>query len=96
MNETEGIYIPERTQEEIQAEIKRQNGLLAWAQSLTPDQIRYLCDGGWYNNTIKGYLIVAARNADFTEEQIDQLLCGLNWAFSEKNKAEAEQIYMKR
>lgn len=94
--EPETIFIPIPTQEEIRAEMKRQNELLAWAQSLTPDQINYLCDGGWYNNTIKGYLITAAWNAEFTEKQVNKLLCGLNWAFSEKNKVDAEKVYNDR
>ena len=67
---------------------------LAWARSLSEEQIHYLCDAGWYNNTIKGYLIAAARNAEFSDEDIRKLLNGLRWAFSEKNAEEAEKIYI--
>lgn len=66
--------------------------MIQWANSLTKEQKAFLCDGGWYNNAIRGYLIAAARYADFTDEQIKELLGGLRWAFSEKNKADAEEI----
>lgn len=66
--------------------------MMQWANSLTEEQKAFLCDGGWYNNAIRGYLIAAAQYADFNEEQIKELLGGLRWAFSEKNKRDAEEI----
>ena len=68
------------------------NKLLNWAQSLTHEQIDFLCDSGWYNNTIEGYLIAAAKEADFSKTQIDDLLHGLKMAFSKKSKADVESI----
>lgn len=65
---------------------------LTWANSLSTEQINFLCDGGWYNNTIRGYLITAAKNADFTAEQIKDLLNGLHWALDEKSKTEADKV----
>ncbi len=65
---------------------------MQWANSLTEEQKAFLCDGGWYNNAIRGYLIAAAQYADFSDEQIKKLLGGLRWAFSEKNKRDAEEI----
>ena len=66
--------------------------LLRWSKSLSEEQIEFLCNGGWYNEAIRGYLIVAARNAKFSDEQIKELLNGLRWALSEKNKREAEEV----
>ena len=86
------IEIPVETPEEREAFWKHQRELLAWAQSLDSEHINYLCDGGWYNDTIRGYLIAAARCADFSAEQIDKLVGGLRWAFSEKNKADADKV----
>ena len=80
------------TDEEIKEVFAKERKLLAWAQSLTQEQIDYLCNGGWYNNTIRGYLIAAAKNADFDDEEIKNLLGGLRFALSEKNKKEAEQV----
>ena len=75
-----------------------QNGieLIKWAHTLSKEQIAYLFNGGWYNDTIKGYLIASARNAELDEETIDRLLYGLNTAFSEYDKATAEKIYYNR
>lgn len=86
----EWIELP--TDEEIKGLFAKEKELFEWAQSLTQEQIDYLCNGGWYNNTIRGYLIAAARNADFTDEEIKNLLGGLRFALSEKNKNEAEQV----
>ena len=89
-DEAEWIELPSKEDvEQAQREFKEN---LKWAQSLTKQQINFLCDGGWYNNTIRGYLIIAARNADFTKEQIRDLLGGLRWAFSEHDKEDADNV----
>ena len=71
---------------------KEHEELMNWANSLSDKQLDFLCDGGWYNNTIRGYLISAAQNAEFSNEQIKELLNGLRLAFSLKNKEDAEKI----
>lgn len=68
--------------------------LLHWAQSLTQEQVDYLCNGGWYNNTMKGYLIAAAQEAGLSKQQIRDLLNGLRMALSEKDKSDAEKLYL--
>ena len=68
--------------------------LMNWAMSLSKEQIAYLCDGGWYNNTIKGYLISAAKKADFSNEQIKLLLNGVRFALSELDKNDADNVYV--
>lgn len=75
-----------------------QNGieLIKWAHTLSKEQIAYLFNGGWYNDTIKGYLIASARNAELDEETIDRLLDGLNLTLTEYDKNTAEEIYRKR
>ena len=83
------------TQEETERAMAKFAEQMKWANSLTAEQKDFLMDGGWYNNTVKGYLIAAARNADFNEKQISDLLRGLSQAFSDYNKVEAEQIYLK-
>ena len=67
--------------------------MLSWAKSLSKEQVNYLCDGGWYNSTINGYLIKAAENANFSKEQIFALLDGLKSALSSHNKAKADDVY---
>lgn len=86
------IILP--TEEEIKEDFKNYNKLLSWAQSLTQEQIDFLCNGGWYNNTIKGYLIYACENEKMNREQIKSLLQKLNWAFDDHNKKEADNKYI--
>jgi len=92
MNDERNEWIELPTDEEIKELFEKDKALFEWAQTLTQEQIDYLCNGGWYNNTIRGYLIAAAKNADFTDEEIKNLLGGLRFALSEKNKKEAEQV----
>ncbi len=47
-----------------------------------------------WSNAIKGYLILAARNADFSREQIKDLIDGLLCAMKEHDKTEAENTYL--
>ena len=90
--EPEGTGIS--TAEEAQEIISDQHELMSWARSLTQDQIDFLFNGGWYNNTIKGYVIAAAKDADFTDKQIEDLLAGMLSALSEKDKAAADKLYL--
>ena len=47
-----------------------------------------------WENAIKGYLILAAQNADFSREQIKDLIDGLSCAMKEHDKTEAENTYL--
>ena len=47
-----------------------------------------------WENAIKGYLILAAQNADFSREQIKDLINGLLCAMKEHDKTEAENTYL--
>lgn len=89
--ENEVIVLP--TDEERKEFLKRQNELTSWVLSLTKEQIDFLCDQGIYNDAIRGYLIVAASFLKLPNEQIMFMLQCLEWAFDEKNKADAEHIY---
>lgn len=90
MNDIDEIILPTPEQEEEWRKDFAEK--MKWANSLTDEQKDFLCDGGWYNNAIRGYVIAAARNADFSDDQIKELLGGLRWALSEKNKRDAEKI----
>lgn len=79
------------SKEESERAAKEYAANLAWAQSLTESQIDFLCDGGWYNNTIEGYLILAAQEADFTKEQIKALKRGLKSALDWNSKTDADK-----
>lgn len=72
--------------EEMDTAAEKHEKLLRWAQSLTQDQINFLCDG------IKGYLIEAANEASFSKEQIKSLLAAMTEAVSNLQKAEVKYI----
>lgn len=68
--------------------------LVRWAQTVNNDQLQFLLDAGWYNSAIKGYLILAAEEADFSKEQMNMLLGGIRKALSNYNKIDAEKKYL--
>lgn len=72
--------------------IQEERSLLKWSFSLTPRQISYLCDCGWYNDTIRGYLIASAERSGLTHKQTAELLQGLSSAFSDLDKSEADKL----
>lgn len=85
------VIIEQPNREEIERASKQFAENLAWAQSLTKEQINFLCDGGWYNSTLEGYLILAAERAGFTKTQIKSLRSGLKDALSCYTKEDAEK-----
>ena len=88
----EGITLP--TREELKELFEKNKQLLSWAQGLEAEQINYLFDGGWYNNTVKGYLIRAGQNIGLNREKINELLNGLRFALDEMSKQDADQTYL--
>lgn len=102
------MMIPKLTEEE-KAEMQRQadehTKLYEWAWSLDKKQIDILCDMGYYNDTMKGYLIAACKIArdlepdndknkvNLTDGQIKTLLQGMRWALDEKDKEGADELY---
>lgn len=56
------------------------------------DYLRIM-DSGMYNDAIKGYLIEAMRNVDFSREDIDKVLQGLRWALDELTASDAVDNY---
>lgn len=60
---------------------------------LTDEQRHALCDMGYFNTVIYGYLIEAMKNADFTREQTVAAIRGLREALDVTTAAEAEEAY---
>ena len=74
--------------------VKREQELMSRALEVSPE-VRYkLCDMGYYNDAMKGYLIAGMRNAGFTEAEIRKAVRGMRAAMGEKTAVEAERIYM--
>ena len=60
-----------------------------------PKEVRYeLCDMGYYNDAMKGYMIHGMRKMGFTESDIRKAILGMRVALDEKTAEEAERIYV--
>ena len=63
--------------------------------SEVPKEVRYkLCDMGYYNDAMKGYLITGMRKMGFSESEIRKAILGMRAALDEKTAIEAERVYM--
>lgn len=70
------------------------NHELIQAASSVPEEIRYaLCDMGYYNDAMKGYLIAGMRRMGFTDSEIRKAILGMRVAIDEKTAKEAERVY---
>lgn len=65
------------------------------ASSLSHEERMHLCDMGYYNDIIKGYLIAAMQSTEFSPEEIRRALGGLRSAFDDTSAVEAAEIYHK-
>lgn len=66
------------------------------AFALTEEERMHICDMGFYNDVIRGYLIKAMENANFEKKEISRVLRGLHHAFDDMNATQAEELYLKR
>lgn len=80
-------------EKEIDEAVDKQQKMMAKAFALTHEERMHICDMGFYNDAIKGYLIVAMRNKGFKDEDIKRALLGLYWAFNDKTADEAAAVY---
>ena len=67
----------------------------AKVMSLTEEQRYLLCDLGYYNEVIRGYLILAMQGAGFEGADIGKALNCLSGALDDCTAKEARQAYQK-
>ena len=79
-------------EENVKAIFEKESMLNQKAYALTEEERLHICDMGFYNNVIRGYLIRAMKEADFQEEEIERALSGLEWALDNMTAAEAEKF----
>ena len=79
-------------EENVKAIFEKESMLNQKAYALTEEERLHICDMGFYNNVIRGYLIRAMKEADFQEEEIERALSGLRWALDSMTAAEAEKF----
>lgn len=73
--------------------VARERELMAAAVAV-PKEVRYkLCDMGYYNDAMKGYLIAGMRLQGFSESEIRRAVLGMRNAQEEKTAEEAEKVY---
>ena len=59
-----------------------------------PEEVKYqICDMGYFNDAMKGYLIAGMRNAGFSESEIGRAVRGMREAHDELTAEEAEKVY---
>ena len=84
------------SEEDLAAAIEKHKLMDKKAFDLTEEERMHICNMGFYNDVIRGYLIKAMENADFEKKEISRALRGLHHAFDDMDAARAEQHYLKR
>ena len=74
-------------------EIAKERELMSQAVRVPKDVKMKICDMGYYNDVMKGYLIAGMRIAGFTESEIGKAVRGMRTAMDEKTAEEAERVY---
>lgn len=73
--------------------VAKERELMAAAVAV-PKEVRYkLCDMGYYNDAMKGYMIEGMRIMGFSESEIRRAVLGMRKAMEEKTAEEAEEVY---
>lgn len=84
------------TKEELRAVREKVRRMDEKAYALLDEERKHICDMGFYNDVIRGYLIKAMENVGFEEKEISRALRGLHHAFDDMDAERAEQHYLKR
>lgn len=73
--------------------VAKERELMA-AATAVPKEVRYkLCDMGYYNDAMKGYMIAGMRVMGFSDADIRKAVLGMRKAMDEKTAEEAEEVY---
>lgn len=74
--------------------VRDEIAIMAVASSI-PKDVRYkLCDMGYYNDAMKGYMIAGMRRMGFEESEIRKAVLGMRATHDELTAEEAEKVYM--
>lgn len=73
--------------------LRDEQAIMMVASSI-PRDVRYrLCDMGYYNDAMKGYMIAGMRKMGFSESEIRKAVLGMRSAMDELTAEEAEKVY---
>ena len=81
------------TKDEIQAIIAEEQRMDAVANGVTEAARQCLMDMGYYNDSLRGYLIEAMKAVGFGRDEICKALSGLHTVLDDTSAAEAAQAY---
>ena len=81
--------------EEKRAAAEKFQALQRKALEMTQEERLGLCDMGFYNQTIEGYLVEALRVAGFTRAEIERATKSLHAVLDDTSAAEAAEICRK-
>lgn len=73
--------------------VAKERELMAAAASVPKDVRTKLCDMGYYNDAMKGYMIAGMRRMGFSESEIRKAVLGMRAAMDELTVEEAERVY---
>ena len=82
--------------EDLKAAIEKRELMDEKAFALTNEERMHICDMGFYNDVIRGYLIKAMENADFEKKEISRAIRGLHHALDDMDATRAEKLYTSR
>ena len=82
--------------EDLKAAIEKRELIDEKAFALTNEERMHICDMGFYNDVIRGYLIKAMENADFEKKEISRAIRGLHHALDDMDATRAEKLYTSR
>ena len=63
---------------------------------MSPEERFRVCDMGYLNDSIRGYMVLAMRDAGCSEKEICQAAECLHYIFDEVNAAEAAKVRVKK
>lgn len=67
---------------------------LLYIAASVPKEVKYqICDMGYFNDAMKGYLMVGMRKMGFTDSEIRKAILGMRVAHDELTAEEAEKVY---
>lgn len=73
--------------------VTREIELMSQAAAVPKDVRTKLCDMGYYNDAMKGYMIAGMRRMGFSESEIRKAVLGMRAAMDELTAEEAERVY---
>ena len=84
------------SEEELRAAREKVRRMDEKAYALLDEERKHICDMGFYNDVIRGYLVKAMENVGFEEKEISRALRGLHHAFDDMDATQAEALCLKR